>query len=297
MRGISHLYQRAFDKGVIFYTVEDRLVCYTIYAVTARRYGIKVLAAALMFTHLHQSVRASSKATESAYIRDASSSFARAYNSKHDRRGPLFAHRFGRSRKRTDKDIKTNLAYVANNHVEKRLCRSATESRWAFLPYALSKNPFSEPLDPKKASAKLQRSMRTVSRRSRKDTPLTYKCLEILFDSLSEKESQQLIDHIITEYAWTDYQEAAKYYRGVNDMICAFDSNTGSEYSIAEEFVAAPDTNYEDMLLIAEAKGFLEEIYSMDDSRRLKAFFDLSSLFDVPIVQFNKFLHAHFVKK
>jgi REP element-mobilizing transposase RayT len=59
--GVLHIYQRARDRGIIFYTVIDRLVYLSILSVKSRQYEVKVLAVSIMFSHIHQSCRAGNK--------------------------------------------------------------------------------------------------------------------------------------------------------------------------------------------------------------------------------------------
>ena len=116
--GVHHVYQRALDRGVIFYTVIDRLVYLSILSVKARVYRIRVLAVAIMFSHIHQSCAAETKVQLCKYIQDSSSIFARMYNRHYGLSGSLFARPFGSSLKRSIKEIRSNLAYVNNNHSE-----------------------------------------------------------------------------------------------------------------------------------------------------------------------------------
>ena len=77
---IQHIYQRAVDRGVIFYHVEDRLVLLTTAAVNKRKYGIIIPAFAVMFTHIHQSAISRSRLLLSKYLQDTNSMVSRAYN-------------------------------------------------------------------------------------------------------------------------------------------------------------------------------------------------------------------------
>ncbi len=291
-KGVYHIYQRSDDWGVIFYDDRDRLVYYTQCAVQARRKGITVLAASLMYTHTHQSARGRSDKQLSLYVKDSSSAFGRAYNHTWKRNGPVFHENYGRSLKLSQKEIRSNLAYVNNNHVEKKMCKSAIDCRWCFLAYAVSKNPFSLPLDKNTASKKLLRVMRLVKRRSDADQPLTYEHIDLMFRDLGDIEREQLIDHIIYTYSLVSYSEAIKYYGSFDTMLLAFNSNTGSEYEIAEAFVKAPDTNYSKMIRLGVDEGWLSRIYTMSDEEKTRLARQIRLFTDSRDYQIAGFLHS-----
>lgn len=249
--GVHHVYQRALDRGVIFYTVIDRLVYLSILSVKARVYRIRVLAVAIMFSHIHQSCAAETKVQLCKYIQDSSSIFARMYNRHYGLSGSLFARPFGSSLKRSIKEIRSNLAYVNNNHSEKGLCSQAVQARWNLLAYRERKNPFSETLG-NTPSIKLLNAMSRVNGIASENKYLTYSVLLKLFKNLDSRECEQLTDYIITRYPLIDYDATEGFFDGFEKMLIAFDSNTGSEYAIREEFSSAPDTAYEQMAALAK---------------------------------------------
>ena len=88
--------------------------------------------------------------------------FVKEYNRYHNRVGPLFSECFGSAPKAGLKLLRTAIAYLFNNPVERLLCKRAQEYRWNFLAYAASDNPFSDPLVLKKASRRLRRALKEV---------------------------------------------------------------------------------------------------------------------------------------
>lgn len=288
---VFHSYQRSDDKGVIFYTDIDRLVLYTICAVQARKRDVSVLAASFMFTHIHLLLLMYMEDDMSGLLQDSSSAYARAYNHYKGSHGQLFHKNFGRARKRTAKEIRTSLAYVNNNHVEKGLCSRAIENRWSFLAYAVSNNPFSKPLIKSKASRRLLRAIRQVDRRYECNKPLTFSSLVNMFDDLDKVEREQLIDHIIVRYALVDFEKAIKYFGSFEKMVLAFDSNTGSEYDIAEAFVKAPDTAYVEMIEVATREGWLDEIFRMGLDEKHICLTELLEKTSATMYQAKAFLH------
>ena len=57
---LHHIYQRTYDGYLIFYSVRDFLVFFTLLCTTARKYKITVLGLCLMYDHIHVLVKAPS---------------------------------------------------------------------------------------------------------------------------------------------------------------------------------------------------------------------------------------------
>lgn len=288
---LQHIYQRAEDRGVIFYSIEDRLVYYTLSACMAKRHNIRVAAAAIMFTHTHQSIVAQSLPQIRAYLHDTNSSFARMYNNRYGRTGRLFDKSPGRSQKYSSKEQRTNLIYVFNNHVEKHLCHSASEERWDFLPYFIKQNPFSKPIDRKKMSKGLRRFTKLVDRRADRGHPLDYYDLERVFAILPAYETEQFIDYVISQYKWIDYSYALSLFKDLESMIRAIDSSTGSEYSIKEEFIKYDDTQYSKLIEHADSHNFLHSIHSMPELQKTRYANNLFRNYGFAALIISKFFH------
>lgn len=292
--GVHHIYQRAQDRGIIFYTTIDRLVYLSVASVKAREYKIRVLALAIMYSHLHQSCVAETKECLYKYIQDSSSIFARMYNRHYGRHGSLFARPFGSSLKRTDKEIRSNLAYVNNNHTEKGLCRSAAQAQWNLLAYRNKQNasPLSDAVRP---SASFIKSLTVVEELASENKCLTYRKLTKCMRPLCEDERARLADYIITRYPLIDFTAAEAFYGGFDKMLAAFDSNTGSEYGIREEFSSAPDTAYAEMAAYAEKCGLLgmekPKLLRFPEVNRLELARSFLQMTGARKFQIRKFLH------
>lgn len=265
---IQHIYQRAIDKGVVFYTDSDRLVYYTLAAVHARKQKIRIGAAALMFTHTHQSVLAPSLAALRSYLQDTNSSFSRRYNQYHQRKGFLVCKNPGRAEKKTSKEKRSNIIYVYNNHVEKKLCKTAIEERWSFLAYVKSDHPFSEEIDFKHCSKTLRKATKLVDRRICRQKGLWYSDFDRILPNLNCKEYEQFLDYIISRYKWIDFSIMEELFGNVESAIIAIDSSTGSEYEITEEFSNLPDTAYTELVKFAKAEDYFDYIFSADMERK-----------------------------
>ena len=158
----QHLYQRTCRGVLLFYNEMDRLVYYTTFSVTARKYQAQVLAISLMYDHTHSSVRLKEASRMGAFVRDYTSIYAMEFNRDIGRHGPLFSCAYGNAPKIGAKKIRTNVTYIDNNAVEKMLFERAEQDRWNVIAFLHSSHPFSEKIDRRSASKKLLRSLRRV---------------------------------------------------------------------------------------------------------------------------------------
>ena len=255
----QHIYQRSIKQFIIFYSMEDRLVYFTIFSVLARTYGIVVLALALMFDHIHFLIKASDRKTYAGFIGVVTLTFALAYNRDSGRKGPLFEKAYSNAPKRKDKDVRTCIAYNYNNSVEKKLFARAEEEQWNFLAYVDNPHPFSAPIDKKKASKKLIRSMDAATRYQKRNEYLDYPVVRALFDGLSTDEREQLLDFIITLYLPIDRERLLGFYKSYEDMVIAINANTGSEYDIDEVFDPESHQDFARMLEITGRSSFADD--------------------------------------
>ena len=255
----QHIYQRSVKQFIIFYSMEDRLVYFTIFAVLARTYGIIVLALALMFDHIHSLIKAPDGKAYARFIGVTTLTFALAYNRDSGRKGALFEKAYSNAPKRRDKDVRTCIAYNYNNSVEKKLFARAEEDRWNFLAYIDNPHPFSEPIDKKKASKKLIRSMDAATRYHMRNEYLDYPIVRALFDGLRADEHEQLLDFIISLYLPIDRERLLGFYKSYEDMVIAINSNTGSEYDINEFFDPESHQDFAQMLEITGRSSFADD--------------------------------------
>lgn len=256
---LTHCYQRTVDKGVLFYTFSDYLVYFTIYCLMARKYNIKVFALCQMPDHVHDSIASGIKRKISLFKCEVNKRFARAWNINTSLAGSVFEGPFGSAPKLGDKKARTNLIYVYNNPVERRLAKRAAEYRWNYLAYGQSDHPFSEKLVIRYSSPAMQRAVREVKRTYLAGRPMNYALLKRLFHCLDRRESLQLTDYIISTYNVIDYDSAARFFGGFEDMIRAIDSSTGNEYDLNEIFVGKSDVCYMQM-----TKVLLQELQVKD---------------------------------
>ena len=293
-RAVYHIYHRSRDKGVIFYNLNDRIVYYTLAATSARKYNIVVSASSLMFTHLHQSIEASTRESMIQYLRSTDSSFVRLYNSHYGLTGKLFDRDPGHSPKFTLKEKKSNLIYVFNNHVEKGLCKYAREERWSFFAYAFSNNPFSKEIDLKNASKALIKVLRLVDRRVRKNKALDYGDLDRILPILNSDEKEQFVDYVISRYAWVDFSRAASRFESLEAMELAINSTTGAEYEIREDYYKEKDTGYVDLNSFSRKYGFAGRILTLTPEEKMNYILRARYETQASDAQLRRYFHCDF---
>ena len=288
----EHIYRRSCDGGLLFYSVHDRLVYFSIVSVVARKYQIDVMGLCLMVDHIHELVRAAHEQDRICYERETHAWFAKAWNASCGRKGPVF-ETYGSALKQREKQLRTAFAYLANNGPERKLTKRAEDYQWNFLAYAVSDHPFSSPLSSGRPSAHLRWAIEYVDSLARTGRPLTYPLLGHLFDGLSEKEQFQLTDRIICAYNVIDYQASIRLYGSYESMLLAVNSNTGAEYDIKESFCGVSDRDYGPMFSVMEKqypsnpKAFL----AMDTAHRQQLFPVLREASYARSGQIAKFLH------
>ena len=291
---VHHIYQRTINRFNIFYDLEDYLVYYTIFSIAARQYEVTILGLCLMFDHIHMLIKSDARVRMSEFVRQVTCMFAREQNNEVGRKGSLFQARFGSAPKKGLKLLRTAIAYLFNNPVEKRLCSRAEEYQWNFLAYALSPHPFSDPLILGRASLSLKRAVKEVDLAESEDRHLRYVQLKRLLSKLDEREKMQLVDHIISIYKPFDYEEVIACYGSYEDMLTAINSNTGSEYDIKEDRYRFSDMEYVRMAEILYTTEGIKELrkvtcLEMDQKMRLAELLSRRlSCGNLPIA---KFLH------
>lgn len=235
-RHALHIYQNTPERFLLFYTVSDFLVFFTIVCTCARKHGVRVLGICPMYDHLHILVLANSRKEVFEFVRDYTRQYSKELNKSIGRTGTVFTPIFGCAVKTGDKAIRTACSYHYNNPGEKKLCRRAEEYRWAFLAYAISDHPFSEKIVLNKSSRPMRRAIKMLDYFRSLDKPLTHGLLNRLFSELNNDEKNQLTDRIISKYNCIDYESLISFYGSYDKMCLAFASNQGKEYDIEEVF-------------------------------------------------------------
>ena len=259
----QHIYQNTVRGVLLFYSDMDRLVYYTAFAVAARKYQVQVLALSLMYDHTHSSVRLKDPSKMGDFVRDYTSFYAMEFNRDIGRHGPLFRCAYGNAPKVGAKQIRTNVAYIDNNAVEKQLYGKAEEDRWNLVAFLDSDHPFSMKIDRRHASRGLLRSLKRVEAFSKANAYLPYHILRSLFDGLNEKEKEQLTDFILQVYLPIDKEEVFLLYGDYQTLLTAVNSNTGSEYDIKEVFENEPHTIYRELIRVCQSSSYADNPKAM----------------------------------
>lgn len=291
---LNHCYQRSADGGVLFYTYSDHLVYFTEYCMAAREYDIQVLSLCQMPDHVHDAVRTARKESLSQFKRKVNTGFSRKRNAFFGTDGPVLKSHFGSAPKYGDKHARTNLIYIGNNPVERRLVKKAEEYRWNYLAYAQSDNPFSEKLVVRKATWPLQRAIREVKTLFKSGRPIGYATLQRLFSALDRKETLQLVDFIVSTYNCIDYAAAFRFFGSAEEMLSAMHATTGNEYDLNEVFVGKTDAPYARMTSLLLKHGFVQDIHDilrLGMDAQFELFRWLLPRTDAPAEQIAHFLH------
>ena len=263
-RSVLHIYQRSVSGFLLFYTVTDFLVFFTVFCVTARRHRVRILGVCPMFDHVHILVEGAARKEATRFVQACFSSYAKELNQSLGTSGAIFRRDFGCAVKTGDKAIRTACSYLYNNPGEKNLCKRAEDYRWTFMAYAVSRNPFSEPLKLSRATLKLRKILKMADYLCSRDHYLRHVWLEKWFRDLSPGECQQLTDYIISSYNCIDYNKLLHYYGDSYEMMSlAFASNQGSEYDIKEDTVRESHRPY------LEIPSRIRSLYGESDIKKL----------------------------
>ena len=245
----AHCYQKGINGNVLFYSQIDRLVYFTIYAVEAKKRGIRTLALCLMTDHTHSLLIADSSTQLSLFNRNVEAKYAFAFNKLSRKRGVVFMP-YGHAFKAREKDIRTCIIYIANNPVEKRKFAYAEQDRWTFLAYADNRAPFSEPFIARKASTPMKKAIAMVQgaySQSVRTKPII---------RIRKAVSPRITSAPTRIAAKLPSPAAIRYFGTMNKMLTAIHSTTGSEHDLSEERDTSSETVYLQMQRKAQAAGY-----------------------------------------
>ena len=291
---VNHVYQRGISGFNIFYEIEDYLVYYTIFSVMSVKYEIIVYGLCLMIDHIHSLCSAAERSILSRFISNVTMRFVKEYQKEHGICGPVFSERFGSAPKSGLKLLRTAIAYLYNNPVERHLCRYAQGYRWNFLAFGNSDHPFSERLLKRNAASALQRALKEVDGSVKRGNFLNYTLLRRLFSKLDMTEKNQLVDYIIKKYSVIRYDIlCTRCYDGYDNMLVAINSNAGSEYEINELRWGKSDSEYRNLYRMALERGYdsAGKIISLDVDAKIDFYNAMLRHTHATSQQVCKFLH------
>ncbi|MBQ7575524.1 MAG: transposase [Bacteroidales bacterium] len=294
---VQHIYQNTCCGFLIFYSIKDYLVFFTLFSTVARIHGIKILGLCLMPDHIHVLVMADNRAALSRFVHHYTTWFSQIYNIWYESKGPFFRSTYGFASKVSSKDIRSAIAYLLNNPVEKQLSKRPEEAQWNFLAYGESRHPFSDPLRLREASAPLRRAVREVTITRDADRPLGYSQLSLMAKDLRPGELKQLTDFIISKYNCIDYDTAAGYFGNYSDLVAGVNTAKGSEYDIREDFVSGSDLIYAKMtkfLIEKKLAGSVEEMLRLPPQKRIELLEPLDIYTGAGYRKVSKYLHLEY---
>ena len=296
---LNHCYQNTIEGKLIFYTISDFLVYFTIFCTITPRYKVTVVGLTLMYDHIHKSMSADSRKELYRCSQNITSVFAKEHNKTLKRKGSLFRKPFGSVPKYSDKKARSNIIYLANNPVERSIVKYAEEYRWNFLAYYNSNHPFSKKISKHSASKYLLWAMKVVDKKRKNSEYLTNPLLQTLFKKLSKTEKEQLVDYIISVYNVIDYQTAIRFWGSYEKMIIAIHSTTGEEYDLNEVFVGKRDDVYPTLTSLVLQSGKYKDIHyvvSLSAEEKIELFYYLQGRSSATAEQIAKYLHMRLEK-
>lgn len=291
---IQHIYQNTVDGFLIFYSVRDYLVFFTLLSIAARKYNVKILGVCLMPDHIHILAIAGRKEDLSQFVCYYTSRFVLLYNPTVNRSGQFFRHSFGSAVKINDKKSRSAIAYLYNNLVEKKLADDVESGQWNFLQYAVRNNPFSTPLVSAKARWPMRRALQMVRIHREQDLPLNYPLIERITKQLNVMEKKQLTDYVIQQYNCIDYPEVIKFFGSYDAMITAFNTTTGSEYDVREVHHKESDAIYHTItkyLLDHYPIVSVKDIFFLTEKERKNMAVNVARATSAPWFQVAKYFH------
>jgi REP element-mobilizing transposase RayT len=251
--GIMHIYQRTISGFNIFYCIEDFIVFYTIVAVYARKFKIIMIGLCQMIDHTHLLASCSSLGQLSRFISAYTSRFVREFNQFTGRKGPLFKKAYGSAVKMESKKIRSAIAYLFNNPVEKKICTAAEDYKWSYLTLY---DPERKPIDIAAGCSKnLRKSIKRITGCFNNGNYIGYEFLGKLFNDLNSEEKKTVVEYIMELYFPFAVKETLDYYKSYEDMITAINSNTGSEYEIKEKHYGKTDVPYREIIACLKEMG------------------------------------------
>ena len=260
---VHHVCQQTVEGVLVFYTVRDYLVFFTVFCTVARRYGIKVLSLCPMPDHIHCVIVADTEDAMAKFVQQYTHLFSREWNESRGRKGPLFKHRYMSSVKLGNKQIKTTINYSDNNPVERKMVKRAEDYRWNYLRYAQERHPYSAPFKGEQKSMQFRGVLREIRSAHKGGGYLRFKQIERWSKKLSSIEMQQIADYVINLWNVIDYEDVVSYYGNYDAFLHSLHDNTGSDYEIKEDRNSYSDAVYEECSRILLKEGLVKDLFDL----------------------------------
>jgi putative transposase len=116
--GGYHVYNRGIDRRLIFLDDKDRQAFVSLLGRFARLHGhhLEIVSFCAMGTHFHLILWQKQPGGLSAFMNSFVPAYVKYFNSRHNRKGPLFSCPYRARRLTTPKNFKWAVVYVHDNH-------------------------------------------------------------------------------------------------------------------------------------------------------------------------------------
>ena len=131
---IAHIYLRAVSGFVVFYSVKDILVFFTLLNVLSETYGIRICVVSIMLNHFHLLIEAENHNAIAKFMKELSRRFTAEFNGRIGRKERLFEGPFGLSVKAKDKKVRTAISYSTTI----RWAQTCAKRKWLSLNFRLT---------------------------------------------------------------------------------------------------------------------------------------------------------------
>lgn len=125
-----HIIQRGYNKEPIFKDREDKSYLLEILSETKEIHDFQIFAYVIMNNHYHFAIR-TFNIPISRIMHIINTRYAKYYNSKMDRTGPVFEDRYTGILVQDESYLITLIKYIHNNPVAAKICGSMEEYQWS----------------------------------------------------------------------------------------------------------------------------------------------------------------------
>ena len=129
---IHHVFNHAIDELDLVRDEGDRKLLLDKLAKAAARYGIIIHAYVIMTNHIHLLIETPTP-DMGPFMQHFKSSFTKAFNRKHGRKGAIFREKYGNKPIETDSHLKQAHSYIHNNPVKAGITTNPADFPWSSM--------------------------------------------------------------------------------------------------------------------------------------------------------------------
>lgn len=221
-------------------------------------------------------------------MRDTESVFSRMYNNRYRRHGQLLQKTYGWAVKRNDKSIRTCIAYINNNPLEKQVCTKAIDYFWN--PLRMLNSRYSLP-PMNSIGPRIRNILKEIDLLCSRNEHLSYKLVNSFLKTKSKSTRNLIINYIIYKYCFIDEELLLSFYKGFHEMVESFDYNTGSEYDIHEDHEHDDYKEYYAAIKQLQSEIDLYSIFNLTGEQKISLYNLLLRETNANRVQIERLLH------